>query len=486
VTLSFPLDDSSAVTPIGSAEADDVFNRVGSEWSALLSRVTISLPPGAHVFEQALKTSVAYMLINRDGAAIEPGARSYRRSWIRDGAMIGNAFLRMGHPEPVREFIEWYAPYQYETGKVPCCVDRRGADPVPEHDSHGQLIHIIAEYFRYTGDREFLARYWGNIERAARYIDSLRSTRRTPEYRQGAKRKFYGLMPPSISHEGYSAKPVHSYWDDFWVLKGLIDAEEIAAVLGKMPERRYLSRLRSEFQVDLHASIRRTIEESRINYIPGSADLADYDPTSTSIALEPAGQADLLPQKVLHHTFERYLREVRARRDSTEWEAYTPYEWRNVGALVRLGKPREARELLGILFDGRRPREWNQWPEVVYRDTLAPRFLGDLPHTWVGSDYVRSFLDLIAYVRQSDSTLVIGAGVPTSWVDESPGVTVRGLPIGRGKLDVRMTADSIRLEGTLLVPPGGILVYQPGTTSFTRITGLPATVRWRAPRRSSE
>lgn len=24
------------------------------------------------------------------------------------------------------------------------------------------------------------------------------------------------MMPVSISHEGYSAKPVHSYWDNFW------------------------------------------------------------------------------------------------------------------------------------------------------------------------------------------------------------------------------------------------------------------------------
>ena len=33
-----------------------------------------------------------------------------------------------------------------------------------------------------------------------------------------------GLVTESISHEGYSAKPVHSYWDDFWALRGLDDA----------------------------------------------------------------------------------------------------------------------------------------------------------------------------------------------------------------------------------------------------------------------
>jgi hypothetical protein len=29
------------------------------------------------------------------------------------------------------------------------------------------------------------------------------------------RKLFYGLLPASISHEGYSAKPMHSHWDNF-------------------------------------------------------------------------------------------------------------------------------------------------------------------------------------------------------------------------------------------------------------------------------
>jgi hypothetical protein len=476
VFLRFPLSDSAPPDSAWPRNPAGPLATTIAGWKSLVNRVTIDLPPSAQPIEDALKSTLAYMLINRDGPAIEPGARSYRRSWIRDGAMIGAAFLRMGHPEPVREFIEWYAPYQYESGKVPCCVDSRGADPVPEHDSHGELIHIIAEYYRYTGDRAFLERMWPHIASAVKYIDSLRSTERTPEQSQGSNQKFYGLMPPSISHEGYSAKPVHSYWDDFWVLRGLTDAVDMAAVLGRNGEHASLGRLRDEFRHDLHQSIRRTISDAGIDFIPGSADLADYDPTSTSIALEPGGQLDSLPSAVLRHTFDRYLREVRARRDSIGWEAYTPYEWRNVGAMVRLGKPSEAIELFTILFDGRRPAAWNQWPEVIHRDSLAPKFLGDLPHTWVGSDFVRSLLDMITYMRASDSALVIGAGVPLGWVNEAPGITVKNLPVGQGRIDIRMTADSVQLEGDLQVPPGGILVYHPGTSGFVRVEKLPARI----------
>jgi hypothetical protein len=38
----------------------------------------------------------------------------------------------------------------------------------------------------------------------------------------------YGLLPESISHEGYSAKPMHSYWDDLWALKGYAAGIRIA------------------------------------------------------------------------------------------------------------------------------------------------------------------------------------------------------------------------------------------------------------------
>jgi hypothetical protein len=379
--------------------------------------------------------------------------------------MIGDALLRMGQPEAVREFIEWFAPYQYASGKVPCCVDTRGADPVTEHDSHGELIYVIARYFAATGDRTFLERMWPHVASAVAYMDSVRRTDSA------------GIMPPSISHEGYSAKAVHSYWDDFFALRGLSDAAELAATLGQDPGR--YAGIRDGFARDLQRSIRATIARDRLDFIPGSADLGDYDPTSTSIGITPGGQAGQLPAEPLAHTYDRYLREVRARRDSSGWKAYTPYELRNVGALVRLGRRADAWELLRILFSGQRPAGWKQWPEVVYRDSVAPGFLGDLPHTWVASDYVRSLLDMLAFEREADSTLVLGAGVPSAWASEPPGLAIRNLPVGRGRLSLTLTREgsevTARVSGSVAVPPGGIAVYAPLDChpASARVDGMP-------------
>ncbi|MFY9824192.1 MAG: discoidin domain-containing protein [Thermoanaerobaculia bacterium] len=442
------------------------------DWHQRLDGVEIKLPPAADPLVRTFRTAVAHILISRDGPALRPGVRSYARTWIRDGALMASALLRAGHPTEVRGFLTWFAPYQFPSGKVPCCVDSRGADPVPENDSHGEFVFLVAELWRYTGDRAVVETVWPHVEKAVAFIDELRRQRRTDEYRQPGKLKFFGLLPESISHEGYSAHPVHSYWDDFFALKGLKDAVELANALGKADEAARWAASRDEFQTDLYASLGRVIAGAGIDFVPGSADLADFDATSTTIALSPGGELANLPHPILEHTFERYWKEFEKRRASTDWKDYTPYELRTVGAFVRLGWTDRAQQLLDFFLADRRPPGWNQWPEVVYRDPRAPGFLGDLPHAWVGSDYVRSFLDLLAYERESDQALILAAGVPDSWISAPGGVFVRNLPTHWGLLDFSLTkaGNSMRLRvgDGLKLPPGGIVFGE------TRIRALPA------------
>ena len=87
---------------------------------------------------------------------------------------IGLITAKTLQSDVVRRFLLWYAQYQYPNGKVPCCVDHRGADPVDEHDSHGEFIYLVMEYFRHTGDRELLDELWPQVNAAVGYLDSLR------------------------------------------------------------------------------------------------------------------------------------------------------------------------------------------------------------------------------------------------------------------------------------------------------------------------
>lgn len=483
--IAIPWTGASPVPLVSAAAAARVLqtdeDAVTAAWQARLGHVRVRLPPVARHFQDTLYSALAQILLDRDGPALQPGTRSYARSWIRDGAMMSEALLRMGDASAVRDYLLWYAPHQFSTGKVPCCVDWKGADPTPENDSQGELVFAIAEYTRYTHDLAVARQLWPHVEAAVRYMNTLRATQKTAAYRHGKRALYYGLMPRSISHEGYSAKPMHSYWDDFWSLRGYRDAAWLARQLGHTEQAQAYARNADVFQKDFFASIHHAARWHHIDYIPGSADLGDFDPTSTTIALAPVGVQHALPQILLHDTFARYWRRFMARAEGrTPWQSYTPYEWRNVDAFVRLGWRARIPALLNFFFAGQRPAAWNQWAEVVWHDADAPHFIGDMPHGWVASDFLRSALDMLAYQRHRDQALVLAAGVPSAWLDDG-GIRIENLrtPWGPLSYTLRRRSDgSVVLDvpaGSAL-PPGGLVLTWPYTfvPGLTRVNGAKA------------
>ena len=461
------------------ADVEGLERRSIAAWREKLDRVHIEGPPPAREALRTLEAQVGWILVNRDGPALQPGSRSYDRSWMRDGSLTSLALLRLGHSDEVRDFIEWFAAFQGDDGRIPCCASDRGPDPVPENDSHGEFLGLIADYHRYTGEAALVKRQWPRIVRAVAYLDTMRAQRRTAEWRAPEHAEFFGLVLPSISHEGY-ANPVHSYWDDFFAYHGYVSAVYLAGVVGDSVARRRFAASRDTFAADLAASIATTMRKHAIDYVPGCAELGDFDATSTTVALAPTGAADLLPESAVRRTFERYWEFFAARLKGHEpWDAFTPYETRVIGSFVRLGWRVRARNALEFFLKHREPLGWRQWPEIAYRDPRTPKTLGDLPHTWVGSDYARSVLDMIAYDRGRDSALVLAAGLPYEWI-VGEGLRVRDLRTPYGMLSLTLVARSGTVDATidrgLRVPPGGIVVLPPASFSSVTIDGRAAAL----------
>lgn len=426
-------------------EASDALQQAKRFWHTKLDGVAIHIPAAPELIE-TVKSQLAYILVNRDGPGIQPGSRCYRRTWIRDGSLTSAALLQHGYVSEVREFIDWFAPHQYPNGKVPCCVDKRGADPTPEHDSHGEFIYMVMEYYRYTGDQAFLRGIFPRVLAAAGYIDELRKQCLTDAFKQPDRAHLYGILPPSISHEGYSAHPAHSNWDNIFAMKGLDDAVMAAEILkDEVSERdlEWLRTTRDDFHRDFLASVQSSMRVHNIDYIPGAADLGDLDPTSTTIGLDPCAVLSAMPDQV-KATFARYWKFFQQRRDGeVEWDAYTPYEWRSVGTFVRLGELDKAHAAIDYFMGHRRPRHWNHWGEVIFRDPLATRFIGDAPHGWVGSDFLRSIRNLFVY--EDEGTLVVGAGIKPEWLEQ--GVSIHNLPTYFGALSFAAQSDQCAVPG---------------------------------------
>lgn len=438
-----------------------------TEWSTLLSRVQWRVPTRAAAAIACFRTAAGHILINRDGAAIQPGPRRYTRSWVRDCVIMGAALAKANIPHALSEFLQWYAPFQRPDGFVPCVVDRDGIDWLVEHDSHGQLLWGVREAFRAEGDRGFLESMRQPVLRAAEYLLHLRSLRMTAEYTTPERSACYGLLPESASHEGYLAHPVHSYWDDFWGIRGLHAAAELAVALDLPEAALRWGEAAAAFLADVQCSLEKVIAGRKLGYIPGSVEWADFDPTASANAIALLDFADDLPAAPLHKMLETYLAGFRRKhRGEMPWTNYTAYEIRIIGAFVRLGQREEANELLDFFLADRRPPAWNQWPEITWKDPRSPGHLGDVPHTWIAAEYMLALASMVASERDGSDSLVVAGGLPWAWIAEEDGFAVAGLPTRHGLLDVKITATSetsitIELGGLRTLPVGGLWLAPP-------------------------
>ncbi|REC83294.1 hypothetical protein DXT57_16475 [Stenotrophomonas maltophilia] len=454
---------------------DSLATQASADWQARLGQVGLRLPDPSLV--DMLRAQAAYMLINQTGPAMQPGPRNYNRSFIRDGMATSAVLLRMGEARVARDYLAWYSEHGvHANGLVSPILNDDGSVNTGfgsdiEYDSQGQYVTLVADVARLDGGPESVRAYLPKVKAALRFLQELRERTLVPGYKadQPAPKRFAGILAPSISHEGYPS-PTHSYWDNYWGLKGWHDGAWLAESLGDHETARWAREQYTLLYDALHASIRATMAWKGIDFIPSSADLGDGDPTGVSIALDPTGAQSVLPAEALRTTFARYLEDVRKRSQPDALYAYTPYEIRNVLSYVHLGQPQVADELLQGLLHDRRPLEWQVLAEVVHSRLRFPRYLGDMPHTWIGAEYGRTLFGML--MREDDDALSLLPGTPPSWV-AGDGLAVERLPTAYGTLQMQAR----QRDGTLTVTLGKGLRSGTAVKVWWPARTMPKTVR---------
>jgi hypothetical protein len=174
-------------------------------------------------------------------------------------------------------------------------------------------------------------------------------------------------------------------------------------------------------------------------------------------------QTCALPIYKLKSTFDKYFQYFEDRKNSKiNWDGYTPYELRIISSLILMGEIEHAHELMEFFFMDQRPMNWNQWAEVVWKDYRKPAFIGDMPHTWVGSEFLNAARNFIVYENESDSSLVIGAGLYKEWIDSPMGISFENLPTYYGNLSYSIKKENnnykITIRGNLKIPSGKIIL----------------------------
>jgi hypothetical protein len=127
-----------------------------------------------------------------------------------------------------------------------------------------------------------------------------------------------------------------------------------------------------------------------------------------------------------------------------------------------LDQPERAHELIDYFLKDQRPEGWNHWAEVVWRDERTPKYIGDMPHTWVGSDFINAIRSMFIYENEFDESLVLAAALYQDWIDSPNGMSVENLPTYYGEISYSIVKKdntySFNISGDVKLPPNGIKI----------------------------
>jgi len=175
---------------------------------------------------------------------ITPGPLTYKKFWFRDSAYMIPALMKIGDFKRAEKIIEYF--------KKKIKRDGYFQSQVGEWDSNGQAIFTMAEYYRYTKDKEFLNEFYPYIKKGAEWIE-----RKRKKYVDS-----YGLLPSSFSAEHFGPNDLY-YYDDYFGLKGLLDASSLANEIGNKNDSENFLKYYLEFKNDVRKAIDK--DQKRLN-----------------------------------------------------------------------------------------------------------------------------------------------------------------------------------------------------------------------------
>jgi len=210
--------------------------QVASGWTAHVDRgARFVLPPGgiASTFEMA-RRSLSLFQRGTDINA-EPLSRP-GLNW-RDAAPILGALDRMGWHADVGEVVASIPSRQSASGEL---VGRRG-----EIDGTSAALGIIGDHVRLSGVDELASSLAPTVARAARFIEKQRRIK-------GDRDELTAGLLPARDVGGHLE---FRYADNFWALRGLLDAAELLRRAGEVDAAKDVAALAADLRVDLLVSL---------------------------------------------------------------------------------------------------------------------------------------------------------------------------------------------------------------------------------------
>jgi hypothetical protein len=398
----------------------------------ILSAARIEVP--CRKATEALLAAHVCQLIANDHGELQGGEGFYDQFYIRDGGYQIMELEEAGLGDAAAKAVDHYLKRQRDDGRFETQKD--------QFDANGQAIWVLWQYYKITGDRQWLQKAYPQMRRAVDWM--MKARREAP-----ADSPFAGVLPNAPADGEYLWDGKHHIVGyDIWNLRGLLCTADAARALGKTDEAEDLFREAELYRAAIDAAWKRT-------------GLAHFPPSWETDGTHWGNTETLWPTELFDRDDPRVtalIRHVREEHGGGYVEgtilwlghagAIHPYmgAYTTMASLVRGEHEQVAEDFYWYLLHS---AATHAFPEGIY---YQRRFAwsNTIPHVTGASNYAVMLRHMLIHERGDELHLLVAA--PDWWLGEGQEIRVERAPTHFGPMGmtVRGTAEGVKVE---LEPP---------------------------------
>ncbi len=396
---------------------------------------------------EALLAAHVCQLIANDHGVLQGGEGFYDHFYIRDGGYQIMELEEAGLWDAARKAIEPYLESQR--------TDGRFETQKMQFDANGQALWVLWQFYKITGDRDWLSAVYPKMRRA---VDWTMKARREA----AADSPFAGVLPNAVADGEYLWDGKHHIIGyDLWNLRGLVCTADAAAVLGNEEEAKSLREEAGLYRAAIDAALERT----GLAYFPPSWEKVGthWGNTETLWPTELFPIDDPRVAATIHHA--RNTHGGGFIEGTIQWlgrpDAIHPYmsAYTTMASFARGDHEQVVEDYYWYLLHSTAA---HAFPEGIY---YQRRFAWSdtIPHVTGASNFAVLLRHMLIHERGDELHLLMA--VPDWWLDDGQEIRVDRAPTHFGEMNllVRGTAGGVQVQfdPPKRQPPKRIVLHLP-------------------------
>ncbi len=383
---------------------------------------------------EALRAAHVCQLIANDHGVLHGGEGFYDEFYIRDGGYQIMELEEAGLWDAARKAAEHYLTCQRPDGRFESQKDQL--------DANGQAVWVLWQYWKITGDRQWLQRVYPQMVRAVQWTALAR--RLAPK-----DSPFAGVLPAAPADGEYLWDGKHHIVGyDIWNLRAVLCTADAARALGKPDEAAAFEKEAADYRQAFDAAWKRT----GLPHFPPSWEKegTHWGNTETLWPTELFDRQDPRVTATLHHA--RKIHGGGFIEGTIQWlgtkGAIHPYmsAYTTMATLVRGEHDQVVEDFYWYLLHSTAAHAFAEG--IYYQRRFA--WANTIPHVTGASNYALMLRHMLVHEAGDELHLLLGA--PDQWLAEGKEIVVENAPTHFGPLSLRTRGTARGVEVTLTPP----------------------------------